>query len=148
MSAQRPDAGGAPFSLSIRRTSSRSLRNSLAFAPTMLRAMMDDEAWPSAHALTSCAKSVTVSPSILRSMVTVEPHSLECVVAVASGSGRRPILGMFPASSRLLLLYISLSMNATSGHEGGWCRPREPPYRRGLAEDENVIPRPTIFMSY
>ncbi len=41
----------------------------------MLRAMIEDEAWPSAQAFTSWAKSVTVSPSIFRSMVTVEPHS-------------------------------------------------------------------------
>ena len=51
----------------------------------MLRAMIEDEAWPSAQAFTSWAKSVTVSPSILRSTVTVEPHSLEWAVAVASG---------------------------------------------------------------
>jgi hypothetical protein len=43
--------------------------------------MIEDEAWPSAQAFTSWAKSVTVSPSILRSTVTVEPHSLECAVA-------------------------------------------------------------------
>jgi len=29
-------------------------------------------------------------PFILRSILTVEPHSLECAVALASGSGRRP----------------------------------------------------------
>ena len=43
---------------------------------------------PSAQAFTSWAKSVTVSPSILRSTVTVEPHSLECAVALASGVGK------------------------------------------------------------
>ena len=48
--------------------------------------MIEDEAWPSAQAFTSWAKSVTVSPSILRSTVTVEPHSLEW--AVARGVGR------------------------------------------------------------
>ena len=65
----------------------------------MLRAMIEDEAWPSAQAFTSWAKSVTVSPSIFRSMVTVEPHSRESAVAVASGSASRPIRGMVPASS-------------------------------------------------
>ena len=77
--------GGAPFSLSILRTVSRSARSSSAFAPMTLRAMIEDEAWPSAQAFTSWAKSVTVSPSILRSTVTVEPHSLEWAVALASG---------------------------------------------------------------
>ena len=47
--------------------------------------MIDDDAWPSAQAFTSWAKSVTVSPSILRSTVTVEPHSLDRAVALASG---------------------------------------------------------------
>ena len=50
--------------------------------------MIEDEAWPSAQAFTSWAKSVTVSPSILRSTVTVEPHSLEWAVALASGVGQ------------------------------------------------------------
>src|SRR5215468_12437569 len=140
MSAHLPFAGGAPFSLSILPTPSRKALSSLALEPTILRAMIEDEAWPCAQAFTSWAKSVTVSPSILRSMVTVEPHSLECAVAVASGSGRRPILGMFPASSRILLLYISLSMNATSGHDGGLCRRLEPLYRRRMEEEEAVIP--------
>ena len=54
----------------------------------MWRAMIEEEAWPSAQAFTSWAKSVTVSPSILRSMVTVEPHSLEWAVALASGCGK------------------------------------------------------------
>ena len=85
MSAHLPFAGGAPFSLSILRTVSRKLRSSSAFAPTTLRAMIEEEAWPSAQAFTSWAKSVTVSPSILRSTVTVEPHSLEWAVALASG---------------------------------------------------------------
>ena len=43
----------------------------------MLRAMIEDEAWPSAQALTSCAKSVTTSPSIFSQMRTLEPHSFE-----------------------------------------------------------------------
>ena len=47
--------------------------------------MIEDEAWPSAQAFTSWAKSVTVSPSILRSTVTVEPHSLEWAVARGVG---------------------------------------------------------------
>ena len=51
----------------------------------MLRAMIEEEAWPSAQAFTSWAKSVTSSPAILRSTVTVEPHSLEWAVALASG---------------------------------------------------------------
>ena len=49
--------------------------------------MIEDDAWPSAQAFTSCAKSVTTPSCILRSTVTVEPHSLECAVAVASGVG-------------------------------------------------------------
>ena len=63
--------------------------------------MIEDEAWPSAQAFTSWAKSVTVSPSILRSTVTVEPHSLEWAVALASGFCSRPSRGMPPASSRI-----------------------------------------------
>ena len=63
--------------------------------------MIEDEAWPSAQAFTSWAKSVTVSPSILRSTVTVEPHSLEWAVALASGLSSRPSRGMPPASSRM-----------------------------------------------
>ena len=50
--------------------------------------MIEEDAWPSAQAFTSWAKSVTVSPSILRSTVTVEPHSLEWAVALASGVGQ------------------------------------------------------------
>jgi hypothetical protein len=103
MSAHLP-AGGAPFSLSMRRTVSRRLRSSSAFAPTTLRAMIEEDAWPSAQAFTSWEKSVTVSPSILRSTVTVEPHSFEWAVAVASGLPRRPRRGIFPASSRMRLL--------------------------------------------
>ena len=56
----------------------------------MLRAMIEDEAWPSAQAFTSWAKSVTVSPSIFRSMVTVEPQSFEWAVALASGAAKPP----------------------------------------------------------
>ena len=52
-----------------------------ALEPMTLRAMIDDEAWPSAQAFTSWAKSTTLSPSILRSTVTVEPHSLESALA-------------------------------------------------------------------
>ena len=91
----------APFSLSILRTVSRSLRSSSAFEPTTWRAMIEDEAWPSAQAFTSWAKSVTVSPSILRSTVTVEPHSLEWAVARGVGLSSRPSRGMPPASSRM-----------------------------------------------
>ena len=58
--------------------------------------MIEDEAWPSAQAFTSWAKSVTVSPSILRSTVTVEPHSLECAVALASGCGQPSETGDAP----------------------------------------------------
>ena len=50
--------------------------------------MIEDEAWPSAQAFTSWAKSVTVSPSIFRSMVTVEPQSFEWAVALASGAAK------------------------------------------------------------
>jgi len=38
--------GGAPFSFSMRRTVSRRLRSSSAFAPTTWRAMIEEEAWP------------------------------------------------------------------------------------------------------
>ncbi len=58
--------GGAPFSFSIRRTVSRSDRSSSACEPMTCRAMIEDEAWPRAQALTSWEKSVTVSPSIFR----------------------------------------------------------------------------------
>ena len=50
--------------------------------------MIEDEAWPSAQAFTSWAKSLTAPPSILRSTVTVEPHSLEWAVAEASGADK------------------------------------------------------------
>ena len=97
-------AAGAPFSLSILRTASRKARSSLDFEPTILRAMIEEEAWPSAQAFTSWAKSVTVSPSIFRSMVTVEPQSFDRAVAEASGAGSRPIRGIVPASSIMRLL--------------------------------------------
>ena len=103
MSAHLP-AGGGPFSFSILRTVSRSSRSSSGFAPITWRAMIEDEAWPSAQAFTSWAKSVTASPSILRSTVTVEPHSFEWAVALASGAGSRPRRGILPASSRIRLL--------------------------------------------
>ena len=67
----------------------------------MFLAMIEDDAWPSAQAFTSWAKSVTVSPSIFRSMVTVEPHNRDSAFAVASGLDRRPIRGMVPASSMI-----------------------------------------------
>src|ERR1035441_2119850 len=86
MSAHLP-AGGGPFSLSILRTVSRSSRSSAGLAPITWRAMIEDEAWPSAQAFTSWAKSATTGPSILRSTVTVEPHSLEWAVGRASGAG-------------------------------------------------------------
>ena len=53
-------AGGAPFSFSILRTVSRKPLSSSAFAPITLRAMIEEEAWPSAQAFTSWAKSVTI----------------------------------------------------------------------------------------
>jgi hypothetical protein len=96
--------GEAAFSFSMRRTLSRRSRNSSAREPITLRAMMDEDAWPSAHAFTSWAKSETTLPSILRSTVTVEPQSLEWAVALASGSGSRPMRGMFPANSRIRVL--------------------------------------------
>src|SRR5476651_499217 len=103
MSAHLPDGGG-PFSLSILRTVSRSSRNSAGFEPTTWRAMIEDEAWPSAQAFTSWAKSDTTGPSILTSTVTVEPHNLEWAVAEASGDGNRPRRGILPARSRIRLL--------------------------------------------
>jgi hypothetical protein len=69
-----------------------------------LRAMIDEEAWPSAQAFTSWAKSVISSPAMVRSTVTVDPHSLEWAVAEASGSPNRPSRGILPANSRILLL--------------------------------------------
>src|ERR1700709_1823591 len=86
MSAHLP-CGGLPFSLNIWRAVSCNSRSSPAVEPTTWLAMIEDEAWPSAQAFTSWAKSVTTGPSILRSTLTVEPHSLECAVAVASGAG-------------------------------------------------------------
>ena len=83
---------------------SRTARSSSALAPTTCRAMIDDDAWPRAQALTSWAKSDTWSPSILRSTFTVEPQSRECAVADASGASSRPIRGMLPANSRICLL--------------------------------------------
>ena len=75
-----------------------------AFAPMTWCAMIEDEAWPSAQAFTSWAKSVTSSPRIFRSTVTVEPQSLEWAVAEASGSPSRPSRGIFPANSRMRVL--------------------------------------------
>ena len=80
---------------------SRNSRNSFAFEPMTCRAMMEEEAWPRAQALTSWAKSVISSPAILRSTVTVEPHSLEWAVALASGVSSRPSRGILPASSMI-----------------------------------------------
>ena len=66
--------------------------------------MIEDEAWPSAQAFTSWAKSVTTGPSILRSILTVEPHNLEWAVALASGVASRPSRGILPANSMIRLL--------------------------------------------
>ena len=55
-------------------------------APTTWRAMIDEEAWPSAQAFTSWAKSVTMSPSIFSQTRTFEPHSFEWAAALASAS--------------------------------------------------------------
>jgi len=68
------------------------------------RAMIEEEACPSAQAFTSWAKSVISSPAMVRSTVTVDPHSFEWAVAVASGSPSRPSRGILPANSRILLL--------------------------------------------
>ena len=59
--------------------------------------MIEEEAWPSAQAFTSWAKSPTTGPFILRSTVTVEPHNLEWAVALASGVSSRPKRGILPA---------------------------------------------------
>ena len=83
MSAHLP-AGGGPFSFRIFRTVSRSSRNSAGFAPITCRAMIEDDACPSAQALTSWAKSLTAPSLTFRSTVTVDPQSFECAVAVAS----------------------------------------------------------------
>src|ERR1017187_10547333 len=103
MSAHFPVGGGA-VSFNIWRTVSRSALNSAGLAPTTWRAMIEDEAWPSAQAFTSWAKSDTTEPSILTSTVTVEPHNLEWAVALASGALRRPRRGILPARSRIRLL--------------------------------------------
>jgi hypothetical protein len=70
----------------------------------MLRAMIDDDAWPSAHAFTSWAKSLTRPSSTLRCTVTLEPHRRLTAVALASGWSSFPIRGISPASSRIRLL--------------------------------------------
>ena len=69
--------GASPFSFSIRRMACLMVRSSSAVEPTTWRAMIEEEACPSAQAFTSWAKSVTTPSSTLRSTVTVEPHSLE-----------------------------------------------------------------------
>jgi hypothetical protein len=101
---EQGDGGGAPFSFSILRTVSRNSRSSPAVEPTTCDAMIEDEACPSAQALTSWAKSVTTGPSMVRSTLTVEPHSFECAVALAPGADRRPRRGILPASSMMRLL--------------------------------------------
>ena len=81
--------------------------------------MIEEEAWPSAQAFTSWAKSVTISPSILRSMVTVEPQSLEWAVAVASGWSSRPepgnIPGQFQNSAVVDVVQHELRQRRTGG---------------------------------
>ena len=54
-------AAGLPFSFSILRTVSRNSRSSPAVEPTTWLAMIEEEAWPSAQAFTSWAKSVTTA---------------------------------------------------------------------------------------
>src|ERR1700739_2425570 len=103
MSAHLP-GGGLAFSFSILAAVSRNWRRSLGLGATTRLAMIEDEVWPSAQAFTSWAKSVTTGPSILRSILTVEPHSLECAVALAWGESNRPGRGMLPASSMIRLL--------------------------------------------
>ena len=83
--AARPAA--APFSFSIARISSRTARSSSGVEPTTWRAMIEEEAWPSAQALTSWAKSRHRRRRHGEVDVTVEPHSFECAVALASGRG-------------------------------------------------------------
>ena len=51
----------------------------------MFFAMIDDDACPNAHALTSCAKSVTILSDRTTSTVTLEPQSLLTLVAVLLG---------------------------------------------------------------
>src|SRR3974390_3802623 len=103
ISAHLP-VGVGPFSFSILRTVSRNSRSSAALAPITWRAMIEDDAWPSAHAFTSWAKSDTTGPSIFRSTVTVDPHNLEWAVALASGAARRPRWGVLGAKSGSLAL--------------------------------------------
>ena len=76
-------------------------RSSLASVPTMFRAMMDAAACPSRQAFTVWPKALTRSPASLISTLTVEPHSLEWAVAVASASASRSVRGMLADSSRM-----------------------------------------------
>jgi hypothetical protein len=78
--------GPSPSAFSIASMSSRALRNSCVVAPTTWLAMIEDEAWPRAQALTSWAKAETVSPSIFSQILTLEPQSFECAWALASES--------------------------------------------------------------
>src|SRR3974390_2119062 len=103
ISAHLP-GGVGPVSFSIFGPVSRNSRSSAALAPITWRAMIEDDAWPSAHAFTSWAKSDTTGPSIFRSTVTVDPHNLEWAGALASGAARRPRWRILAAKSRILAL--------------------------------------------
>ncbi len=96
-----PFAGGRRPALpsASRSCVSRSAVSSCGVAPMTWRAISEEDAWPSAQARTSCAKSLTLPSSSSRSIVTVEPHSFECALALASGPASRPCRGMSAASS-------------------------------------------------
>ncbi len=86
---------GAPFSFSIRRTVSRS-RAVRRLEPTTWRAMIEEEAWPSAQAL-HLVGEVADQPVLHADVdLTVEPHSLEWAEAEASGMGQAPQPGDIP----------------------------------------------------
>ena len=65
--------------------------------------MIDDEAWPSAQALTSWANSVTILFDKIMSTVTLEPQSLLTFVTDLLGFFRRPTCEIFAANSIILL---------------------------------------------
>ena len=67
-------------------------------------AMIEEDAWPNAQALTSWPKSLTKPSFIVTSTVTLEPHSFEWATAVASGFCNLCSLGMSAAKPRIFRL--------------------------------------------
>ena len=64
---------------------------------------MAAEAWPSAQAWTSWAKSETRPSSTQRSTVTFDPQSLDTFSEDAWGAGSRPACGISAASLRIFV---------------------------------------------